>query len=166
LDDLTHGAAEFVIRSGNESDLDAVYALECASFRTDQLSRRALRRFLKASHRPLLTARSSGRIVGYVLISMTAHSASARVYSLAVDPGYARRGIGRELLRAAERYVRAHGRASLRLEVRYDNASAISLYQKLGYRNFGRYPGYYADGAEALRFEKTLGSRAEAPAKN
>jgi [ribosomal protein S18]-alanine N-acetyltransferase len=40
--------------------------------------------------------------------------------------------------------------------VRYDNAAAIALYEKLGYRQFDRYPGYYADGAEALRFEKTL----------
>jgi ribosomal-protein-alanine N-acetyltransferase len=161
LDGLTHGAAEFVIRPGDDSDLEAVYALECASFRTDRLSRRALRRSLKASHRPLLVARSLGQVIGYVLISMKAHSRSARVYSLAVSAESARRGIGRELLHAAERYARAHGRASLRLEVRYDNSSAINLYQKLGYRNFGHYPGYYADGAAALRFEKSLSAAAE-----
>ena len=40
--------------------------------------------------------------------------------------------------------------------MRYDNAPAIALYEKLGYRQFGNYPGYYADGAEALRFEKQL----------
>jgi [ribosomal protein S18]-alanine N-acetyltransferase len=94
---------------------------------------------------------------------MRAHSISARIYSLAVDAKCARRGIGRELLHAAERYARAHARRSLRLEVRYDNSWAIDLYQKLGYRNFGHYPGYYADGAAALRFEKSLNSRAEEP---
>jgi len=160
LDGLTHGAAEFVIRPGDETDLDAVFALECASFRTDRLSRRALRQFLRASHRPLLVARSVGRVIGYVLIAMRVHSKSARIYSLAVDAEVARRGIGRELLHAAERYARAHGRGSLRLEVRYDNSSAINLYQKLGYHNFGHYPGYYADGATALRFEKSLNPRA------
>jgi [ribosomal protein S18]-alanine N-acetyltransferase len=163
LDGLTQGAPDLVIRPGAESELDAVYALECASFRTDRLSRRALRRFLRASHRPLLVARSLGRVIGYVLIAMRAHSISARIYSLAVDAKCARRGIGRELLHAAERYARAHARRSLRLEVRYDNSWAIDLYQKLGYRNFGHYPGYYADGAAALRFEKSLNSRAEEP---
>jgi ribosomal protein S18 acetylase RimI-like enzyme len=163
LDGLTHGVAEFVIRPGDESDLDTVYALECVSFRTDRVSRRALRRFLRASHRPLLVARSLGRVIGYVLISMKAHSRSARIYSLAVNAECARRGIGRELLHAAERYSRAHGRVSLRLEVRYDNLSAINLYQKLGYCYFGHYPGYYADGAAALRFEKSLSPGAEEP---
>jgi ribosomal-protein-alanine N-acetyltransferase len=159
----TQSAAGFVIRPGDEAELDAVYALECASFRTDRLSRRALRRFLRASHRPLLVARSVGRVIGYVLIAMRAHSKSARIYSLAVEAECSRRGIGRELLHAAERYARAHGRGSLRLEVRYDNSSAINLYQKLGYRTFGNYPGYYADGAAALRFEKSLNPRAEKP---
>ncbi len=124
--------------------------------RTDRLSRRGLRRFLKASHRPLLVARSCGHVVGYIVISLPSRSHSARVYSLAVEASHGRRGVGRELLLAAERYARAHGRTRLRLEARYDNLNAIALYEKLGYENFGRYPGYYADGAEALRFEKPL----------
>ena len=139
-----------------ETDLDAIYALECNSFVGDRLSRRALRRFLRASHRPLLTARSSGRVIGYVLLSLNAHSTAARIYSLAVKGENGRRGVGRELLLAAERYARAQGRSRLRLEVRYDNAPAIALYEKLGYQCFGRHPGYYDDGAEALRFEKAL----------
>ena len=153
---MTEGAADFVIRPASETDLDAIYALECASFRDDGLSRRAIRRFLKAAHRPLLVAHSARRVIGYIVISLTPRSRSARVYSLAVELGHGRRGVGRELLHAAERYARAHGRALLRLEARYDNAPALALYEKLGYRYFGRYPGYYADGAEALRFEKPL----------
>ncbi len=153
---MNAGAAEFVIRPASETDLEAIYALECASFEDDGLSRRAVRRFLKASHRPLLVARSANRVIGYIVISLIARSHSARVYSLAVESGQGRRGVGRELLRAAERYARAHGRTALRLEARYDNAPALALYEKLGYRHSGRYPGYYADGAEALRFEKPL----------
>jgi len=155
LNERTQGA-DLVIRPAVGTDLDAIYALECASFATDRLSRRGLRRFIKARHRPLLAARSSGRLVGYILISLPARSVSARVYSLAVEAAHGGRGVGRELLHAAERYARAHGRTRLRLEARYDNDAAIALYEKLGYRNFGRYPGYYADGAEALRFEKAL----------
>jgi ribosomal protein S18 acetylase RimI-like enzyme len=51
----------------------------------------------------------------------------------------------------------------LRLEVRYDNASAIALYEKMGYRQFGQYERYYEDGAAALRFEKRLDSALGGP---
>ena len=145
-----------MIRPGEAVDLEAVLALECASFTGDRLSRRALRRFLRSERRPLIVARTCGRVVGYVLISLPARARAARIYSVAVATDYSRRGVGRELLHAAERYARAHGREALRLEVRYDNAAAIALYQKLGYRDFGSYCGYYDDGAEALRFEKAL----------
>jgi hypothetical protein len=40
--------------------------------------------------------------------------------------------------------------------VRYDNASAIALYESSGFRQFGEHPRYYADGASALRYEKSL----------
>jgi ribosomal protein S18 acetylase RimI-like enzyme len=153
---MTDSAADFAIRPATEPDLGPIYRLECACFSDDRLSQRAVRRFYMAAHRPLLVARSASRLIGYIVISLTPRSRSARIYSLAVAPAQGRRGVGRELLRAAERYARAHGRTAMRLEARYDNAAALSLYEKLGYRPFGRYPSYYADGAEALRFEKSL----------
>lgn len=154
---MTQDGVEFVVRPAFEADLDAIYALECASFVADRVSRRALRRFLKATHRPVLVARSGGRIIGYIVLRL--YPRSARVYSLAVAAAHAGRGVGSQLLHAAELYARAHGRLRLTLEARYDNRLAIKLYEKLGFRNFGRYPGYYDDGAEALRFEKTLDRR-------
>jgi ribosomal protein S18 acetylase RimI-like enzyme len=33
---------------------------------------------------------------------------------------------------------------------------AIRLYEHLGYRRIGEYVRYYADGTDALRFEKPL----------
>ncbi len=147
---------DLVVRAAEPADLEAVLALECASFSSDRLSRRALRRFIAAAHRPLIVARCGSALAGYILLSLRTGGKTARVYSVAVDPKQARRGVGGELLHAAERYARAHGCGALRLEVRYDNAPAIALYEKLGYREFGRYREYYADGAEALRFEKSL----------
>jgi len=93
-------------------------------------------------------------LVGYVVLRL--YPRSARIYSLAVAETQRRRGVGGQLLNAAERYARAHGRERLTLEARYDNRQAIALYEKLGFRHFGRYPGYYDDGAEALRYEKVL----------
>jgi [ribosomal protein S18]-alanine N-acetyltransferase len=137
-------------------DLDAIVALEIAAFAGDRLSRRSLRGFIRSPNHPLIVAKFGRGLAGYALIALRKGGSGARLYSLAVDPAQARRGVGRTLLQASERYSRAHGRSVLRLEVRYDNASAIALYEKMGYRQFGQHEGYYADGAAALRFEKRL----------
>ena len=62
-----------------------------------------------------------------------------RIYSLAVDARFARRGVGRALLQACEAYARRHRRAALALEVRYDNRPAIALYESCGFRQFGEH---------------------------
>jgi ribosomal-protein-alanine acetyltransferase len=156
LEPFSRTAGDIVVRAAEPADLEAVHALELSAFATDRLSRRALRRFIAAPHRPLIVAKFGSALAGYALLAVRKNAKTARIYSVAVDPRQGRRGVGRALLQACERYARGHGRTALRLEVRYDNAAAIALYEKLGYRQFGSYPGYYADGAEALRFEKTL----------
>jgi ribosomal protein S18 acetylase RimI-like enzyme len=144
------------VRAASLDDLDAIEALEIAVFPSDRLSRRSLRGFIGAAHRPLFVAKFGPILAGYALIALRKGGRTARLYSLAVDPAQGRRGVGRALLQVCERYARAHNRNSLRLEVRYDNDSAIALYEKTGYRQFAQYDGYYADGAAALRFEKRL----------
>jgi ribosomal-protein-alanine N-acetyltransferase len=151
------------IRAAEPGDLDAILALELAVFSTDRLSRRSLRAFIASPHRPLLVAISNEGLAGYALIALRRREAVARLYSIAVDRRSGRRGIGRALMAACERYAREHGRRALRLEVRADNGPAIALYERLGFHQFGHYDNYYADGAKALRFEKQLAAAA-APA--
>jgi GNAT-family acetyltransferase (TIGR03103 family) len=56
------------------------------------------------------------------------------LWTLAVDPAAALPGVGEALTRAlAERFRRA-GRAYMDLSVAHDNAAAIGLYEKLGFR--------------------------------
>ena len=157
----THVAGGMTIGPASLDDLDAIEALETAAFSGDRLSRRSLRAFIRGPRRPLIVARFGDRIAGYALLSTRAGGRSARIYSLAVDPAQGRRGVGRALLQACERYARGHGLEALRLEVRYDNPTAIALYEKFGFRSFGHCPGYYEDGAAALRFEKRLAPAAE-----
>nr|WP_238985758.1 N-acetylglutaminylglutamine synthetase [Kineococcus radiotolerans] len=58
----------------------------------------------------------------------------ASLWCLAADPQAAPRGVGEALVRTlAERYV-ARGRAVLDLSVLHDNAGAIALYRRLGFR--------------------------------
>jgi ribosomal-protein-alanine acetyltransferase len=154
---------DIVLRAAEPADLEAIHALELEAFETDRLSRRALRRFIAAPRKPLIVAAFGPTLAGYALVATRRNGKTARIYSLAVDPARGRRGVGRALLQACERYARGHDCDALRLEVRWDNRAAIALYEKIGYRQFGRYPSYYADGAEALRFEKRL--RPAAPSR-
>jgi ribosomal-protein-alanine acetyltransferase len=160
----THVAGGMTIQPAALGDLDAIEALEAAAFTGDRLSRRSLRAFVRAAHRPLIVARFGERVAGYALISIRRGGRAARIYSLAVDPAQGRRGVGRALLQACERYARARDCETLRLEVRYDNSAAIALYEKMGYRPFGHHEGYYEDGATALRFEKRLATSGDASA--
>lgn len=145
-----------VIRPAAPSDLAAILAIENAAFAADRISRRGLRAMLASPSVVLLVAEAGGRLVGYCAVLFRSASRNARLYSIAALPG--ERGVGRPLLEAAEAAAKARGRSALRLEVRADNARAITLYELSGYRLFGSIPTYYADGATALRFEKALGA--------
>ena len=145
-----------VFRDGEIGDLDAVSRLECAAFPEDQVSRRSFAWHLRAPHRPVISATIGGEIAGYVLLALSKGGHTERIYTIAVDPRFARRGVGGALLAAAEKYAIRHEREALTLEVRYDNAPAIALYEKFGFRPFGEHEDYYSDGATALRYKKRL----------
>jgi [ribosomal protein S18]-alanine N-acetyltransferase len=144
------------LRPGKPADLDALHALERNAFHTDHLSPRSFRRFLVSRTAVLIVAESAGRLIGYALVLIRAGSKAARLYSIAVAKASAGRGIGPNLLAAAEKASRRRGCTKLRLEVHEHNAAAISRYQKSGYRLFGRHLDYYDDRGNALRFEKRL----------
>lgn len=151
-----------VIRSAAPSDLAAILAIENAAFSADRISRRGLRAMLTSASTAVLVAVEGDAISGYCAVLFRAGSRNARLYSIAAAPG--ERGIGRPLLAAAEDLAQARGAAELRLEVRADNARAMTLYERAGYRLFDRIPDYYADGAMALRYAKRLDPATSAPA--
>jgi len=52
---------------------------------------------------------------------------------LAVEPSYARKGLGRRLIAAAEEYVRSLGADRLSLSVTQRGSDLIHLYEAVGY---------------------------------
>jgi ribosomal-protein-alanine N-acetyltransferase len=144
-----------VVRPAHAGDLGAIEALEREAFSGDRLSRRSLRNFIAARDRLLVAADADG-IAGYALITWRKGGRRARLYSIAVSRRKAGRGVGRALLAAVQSHAVERGCDALRLEVREDNRRAIALYERLGYRRFGRYENYYEDGSAALRLEKSL----------
>jgi ribosomal protein S18 acetylase RimI-like enzyme len=154
--------AEISLRRATLADLGAVVALETRVFDYDVISRPSFRRFLQLRTAVLMVACEMGSIVGYVLVLFRPRSRMARLYSIAVSPERAGRGIGPTLLAAAENAARRRRCAVLRLEVHERNAAAIRRYQKSGYALTGRRLRYYTDRGHALRFEKRLSTSSTA----
>lgn len=147
------------IRDATIADLEALLALEREAFPGDRLSRRSFRRLLRAPSARLRVAGRGHALHGYALVLFRANADVARLYSIAVAPAARGAGIGGRLLVDAERQAAARGSRTLRLEVRTDNAGALTLYRRRGYVPVGRVAAYYEDGRDALRFEKAVAPR-------
>jgi ribosomal-protein-alanine acetyltransferase len=147
---------ETTIRRAETADVPALAALEREAFSTDRMSRASLRRLVQSPSAALLVAEADGKLVAYAALLFRSGSARARLYSIAVMPEASGRGLGSQLLVAAEEEAATRRCIALHLEVREDNAAAIALYERHGYRRFGRYSDYYQDHADALRLCKRL----------
>ncbi|TVQ86057.1 MAG: GNAT family N-acetyltransferase [Chromatiaceae bacterium] len=151
------------LRPATLADLDALLALELASFSSDRLNRRQFRHLLTRAQALLLVATAADQgnapgapLLGYVLVLLNRATAVARLYSIAVAAAARGRGIGRALVMAAEAATWNANRAWLRLEVRQDNPASQRLFERLGYRRFGVRADYYQDHMTALRYEKAI----------
>ncbi|BFI97548.1 MAG: hypothetical protein RSP_30580 [Rhodanobacter sp.] len=145
------------VRSAELSDLDDLVALEEHSFTSDRLSRAQFRRHLDSESAKVLVA-STGphRFLGTAVVFFRKRSKVARLYSIATHHAARGQGVGTELLDAVERLAQRRRCRALRLEVRADNAGAIRLYERLGYRRLAALAKYYEDGADGWRYEKPL----------
>lgn len=144
------------IRRARASDLDAIDALEAASFTVDRFSRRTFARLLRSPSAIFLIAEAGQTPLGYILLLFRQGARAARLYSLAAAPAARGRGVGTSLVQAGAQCAIERGCSRLRLEVRASNRPAISLYERTGFHTVDRLPGYYVDGATALRMELRL----------
>ncbi len=149
------------VRAGVLEDLPQLLALE-AMFPGDRLSQRQFRHHLVSATARLRVVASGKRVQGYALILLRRNSRVARLYSIAVDPAARGLGLGQILLDDVVTQARKAGSERLRLEVRADNVAVIAWYRRSGFVEFGRIPGYYEDGCEALRCERQLASAEKA----
>lgn len=101
-----------------------------------------------------LKAMDDGRMVGFVAGDPRDSKGVAWIATIAVQPEYQRRGIGRALLRACETQLDT---PRVRLCVRTDNAAAIRMYEQEGYQRVDMWRRYYKDRTDALVMEKVMG---------
>ncbi len=135
-----------VIRRMQAKDIDAVTAIEQATF-ARPWSRESFCRELEHNVAArYLVAEADGRIAGYAgawIILDESH-----ITNIAVAEEYRGRGIGKQLTRALLQYLSNLGACYATLEVRVSNERAQHLYKTLGFVSVGKRKRYYEDNQE------------------
>jgi len=144
------------IRRATRADIDALLALEEATFDSDLISRAQWRRYIGSASTTVFISSTRDRADAAAVVFYRRNAHAARLYSLAVGTHARGTGLGGALLAAAESDARARGCTAMRLEVRADNPAAIALYERRGYTRVAPLPGFYEDGADGWRYLKGL----------
>lgn len=164
-------AGDLVIEPMARADLDAVLAIELASFESHELGAatalevrtRREAQLAEELARPWASLRvarwrsaAGGEtvVVGYLLAWKVVDE--LQLLNVAVAPSHRRRGVGRALVVELLARGRAEAIARVLLEVRASNAAALALYGSLGFVRFNLRAGYYADGEDAIEMERVL----------
>ena len=134
-------------------DLNSLRKLEHACFEKDAWPLLDLIAVLTWPDVIRLKAVEDGEMIGFVACDPRPSQSAAWIATIAVDPRWQRRGIGRMLLHACEEKV---SQPRMKLSVRMTNYGAISLYEKEGYQTVDVWGRYYSDEEDALVMEKNL----------
>jgi ribosomal-protein-alanine N-acetyltransferase len=144
----------FAIVPSTWRDIRAVHGLERSCFARDAWGYGELI-FMYASFGGVrLKAVADGRLVGFISGEPRPAEGFAWISTIGVHPDYRRQGVGSRLLAECEARL---DEPRLRLTVRAGNTAAIALYQRFGYQEVERWPGYYADGETGIVMEKARG---------
>ena len=130
---------DFVIRAYAPADFEAVRALwqRCGLVRPWNDPAADIALCLASGHGAVLVAEAAAK-AGLLASVMVGHDGHRGwVYYLAVDPDHGRRGHGRRMMEAAERWLVERGVPKLHLMVRADNARVAAFYRRLGYLDGG-----------------------------
>ena len=141
------------LRPATIRDLSALRRLEKACFEKDAWPVLDLIAVLTWPEIIRIKAMDDGLMIGFVAGEPRFSKKEFWIATIAVDPRYQRRGIGRQLLRACEQQAKLH---QLKLTVRISNQAAISLYEQEGYRTMDIWKGYYVDGEDGLVMGKRV----------
>lgn len=137
---------DIVVRPLEEADVDAAAAIHREAFAA--LGERGWnsREIADTLGTPGAAGRVAvgpdGSVVGMALCRTTVDE--AELLTIAVQPGFRRRGIGALLLKVVIALVRDRSARHLFLEVAADNPAAQTLYRATGFRPVGRRRGYYS----------------------
>ena len=143
-----------MIRAIRTDDCDAIAAIEAQTFNTARdrgrlltfMKMRAFCGFVDDANIPNTAYEQnnldmSSNLVGYLLATIILDE--AEILSIAVSSDHQKCGRGAGLLGHFLAYIDAQDVKTALLEVAADNVSALTLYHRHGFAEFGRRPSYY-----------------------
>lgn len=138
------------------SDLDAVVNIENNCFDTEKFNRRQLSYLMFKAKGCCFVAIDEDKIVGYISLLKHTKRKNLRIYSLAVDKSAQRKHIGQCFIDIAKVYAKENRLSSITLEVRLDNAAALSLYKRNGFLEKEILPNYFKYNIDAFRMKVSI----------
>lgn len=137
--------ARLRIRRMQAQDLDDALTIERESY-PQPWPRRMMSEELARADGICLVAELGTELLGYILVALQFDV--WHILNVTVHPLHRGRRIGEALITATRRLGDRREHAGYTLEVRVSNASAIRLYERMGFTRHGIRPRYYSDNGE------------------
>jgi len=125
--------SDFVIRQYHAEDQQDVIDLwaRCGLVAPQNNPRRDIRRKVKVNPEWFLVGQLEGKVIATCMAGYEGHR--GWINYLAVAPKYKRKGFAKQIMREAERLLRAAGCPKINLQIRTSNTGVIDFYKAIGY---------------------------------
>jgi [ribosomal protein S18]-alanine N-acetyltransferase len=140
-------------------DFAALYAIEEVCFQPlHRFSRAYMGQLIRQPNAAVWIAEQDGSICGFGLVEWAREAAEmvAYIQTLEVLPEVRGQGVGAELLPRMERSACDGSASAIWLHVDAENAAAIRVYERDGFKLSGREADYYGRGRVGLIYAKAL----------
>lgn len=149
-----------IVRPAEARDIGPAWSVEQSAFtESDRFSLRQTAGLIVNPRARVFVAEHDGDIVAWIAMLTRDNRArrdappvrTGRLYTIAVSPDWAGRGLGRRMAAHAIGALDAEGLVQITLEVREENHRAIALYRSMGFVIRKRLPTYYGEASPGLR---------------
>ena len=143
-------------RSANAQDIPVMVSLDKQLFPYSPWSSGQYREEISAPTRHFIVALDDAQsIIGYAGV-LALRGSAADILTVGVIPEHRSQGIARALIALITEWARTQGSNAMMLEVKIDNAEAISLYESLGFLKLNIRKDYFGSALDALVMRKDL----------
>ena len=143
-------------RVANSMDIPVLVSLDKELFPYSPWSSGQYREEISAPTRRFIVAVDEGlSVIGYAGV-FAPGGAEADILTVGVIAQHRGQGIARQLMAGITKWAIAQGSIAMMLEVKTDNAAAISLYESLEYSKLNIRKDYFGSGLDALVMRKEL----------
>jgi ribosomal-protein-alanine N-acetyltransferase len=138
------------------TDLEEVMKIEKVSFpNRETWSKANFERFYRKYPKGFIIAESKEKIIGYAIGELK-NNIEGEIVSLAVAPGWRRRGVGKKLTNFLISHFKEKGVKEIFLHVRTKNKAAISFYKTFDFKILKTEKKYFQNGEDAYLMRREV----------